>query len=923
MVNRDDNGDYTGITVTGPTVFTVTTAPHGPDFSFAQLPAFTTITTYTKTLDKGTLQLEVADGYSFSTVTLVGPTTYVATVVEGFAADLCPIETGDITADPSCAPSAATSTIAINSGNFPMTTTISTPSNTSTYTETFTDTASGSNVVDFDDGFGDYTELTVSGLLPNIILSALAIVAIWARLTTNYIGPTVITETFVDQYTYTPKVYVDSTIIETVTLTVDEGNIILDVASDATYFVTTIEGPTTAILTVTAEMDERPIRAGYNSSDPHCTIPQTYDYAAEQSGHQVNLRTLLTVLSSNQVITTQLNVGSYSTTLQNFTFMGPSSIYSTSTANFDNILFGPDAYFPGNVCGGMCGMCNIFFPTVFVYYWPVSSQNTACLVTGNSTSATSLVKRYQHQSGIPVKARGLSAVTAGVSTLVNSDGFTFTSPSVYIAFPTISAFDNCGVLGPVHYNVTRSYPPDQISTLVFPETTTPGTYQFDFADAVCPPSSLNNQFWTVVGVNGGSAYDPVIAPPADLTLIDPQWNANCFAAPFQGSDPPYALEPAPNLDPSPTSLSPTLVAAADPASGVPSIPVQTPRPTNTIFSPETATNMIGNPKSSSFAVAALPSSTPVIVNQPSSAGRQSVSVQQPPTVVTLNGQTITADASSAFIVGSQTLTPGGIITLSGTPVSLPSSGGYIIQGSSTIPLIPTAPPLPLALTYVGNTYAADPITALIIEGKTLIPGGVITLSGTPISLPISASYIIQGTKTIPLYDPTPSRPPILTLGGSIYTANALTGFTIAGQTLSPGGVITFSGTPFSLATNGGYLIQGSSTLLLASVAPEILTLGTALYTANSASAFLIAGQTLTPGGLLTIAGTTISLDGAATAAVVGSSTEALGGFIASAFGGPRPTGSGITEFEGGVEKLRVLGMLGTLVAVGWLMAWMG
>ena len=60
-------------------------------------------------------------------------------------------------------------------------------------------------------------------------------------------------------------------------------------------------------------------------------------------------------------------------------------------------------------------------------------------------------------------------------------------------------------------------------------------------------------------------------------------------------------------------------------------------------------------------------------------------------------------------------------------------------------------------------------------------------------------------------------------------------------------------------------------------APQsVLTLGDTSITANSNSEFIIAGQTLTPGGEITVSGTPIQLGSDASAAVVGSSTEPIG-----------------------------------------------
>ena len=71
------------------------------------------------------------------------------------------------------------------------------------------------------------------------------------------------------------------------------------------------------------------------------------------------------------------------------TYAKPTTIWSTLTADLNPV---PDTDPNGDpnlddYCADMCGNCNIYFPTVNVYYWPVPSPNTACL-SGASTAPT-------------------------------------------------------------------------------------------------------------------------------------------------------------------------------------------------------------------------------------------------------------------------------------------------------------------------------------------------------------------------------------------------------------------------------------------------------------------------------------------------------------------------------------------------------
>ena len=183
-----------------------------------------------------------------------------------------------------------------------------------------------------------------------------------------------------------------------------------------------------------------------------------------------------------------------------------------------------------------------------------------------------------------------------------------------------------------------------------------------------------------------------------------------------------------------------------------------------------------------------------------------------PAVLSFDGSSYTADASSDFIIDGQTLAQGAAIIVSGTPISLPSGGAIAVIGSSTQSLrsaaIVTAAPV---LTLDGSTYTADASSDFIIDGQTLTPGGVITVSGTPISYDGSGNDMVKGTSTESLATAMITPADIFTVDGEVFTANP-TAFSIDGTTISAGGPgVTISGTPVSLEP-GGILVIGTSSL---------------------------------------------------------------------------------------------------------------
>jgi len=92
----------------------------------------------------------------------------------------------------------------------------------------------------------------------------------------------------------------------------------------------------------------------------------------------------------------------------------------------------------------------------------------------------------------------------------------------------------------------------------------------------------------------------------------------------------------------------------------------------------------------------------------------------------------------------------------------------------------------------------------------------------------------------------------------MITADSASEYVIGSQALIPGSAIIVSGTPVSPGPSA--LVIGSSTHFLTSTAAPLLTIGGSTITANSASQYLISGQTLIPGGsAIIVSRTPISL----------------------------------------------------------------
>lgn len=283
--------------------------------------------------------------------------------------------------------------------------------------------------------------------------------------------------------------------------------------------------------------------------------------------------------------------------------------------------------------------------------------------------------------------------------------------------------------------------------------------------------------------------------------------------------------------------------------------------------------------------------------------------------LTIGSKIYTANQASAYIIDGQTLTPGAQITVDGTTVSLAPQASALVVGSKKEPLVPSFA-LP-TLTINSKIYTANRASAYVINGQTLTPSGHILVDGTPVFLAPQASALEVGSKVGSLSFPLPT----LTIDSKVYTANSDSAYIVKGQTLTRGGQITVDGTPISLAAQASVLVIGSTTeTLLTSFASPSITVDSEVFTANSASAYIIKGQTLTAGGQVTVEGTPIFLASDASDLVIGSDTQilaavsstiGLGQLIMDGFNGDGGRGSGSDDGDGSSGGSKITGAAAT------------
>ncbi|MCJ1270405.1 hypothetical protein MMC22_010302 [Lobaria immixta] len=305
--------------------------------------------------------------------------------------------------------------------------------------------------------------------------------------------------------------------------------------------------------------------------------------------------------------------------------------------------------------------------------------------------------------------------------------------------------------------------------------------------------------------------------------------------------------------------------------------------------------------------------------------------------LTIGAKVIFPNSASEYVIDGQTLVAGSAaITVSGTPISLAPSGSNVVIGGSTISFA-TAPSILSPLTIGGTLVFPNSASEYVLGSQTIIPGAhAVIISGTPISLGPSASNIVIDSITSALIGSATPLPP-LTVDGTTILPNSASEYLIGSQTLIPGAsAITISGTRISLAPSASALVVGSKTIPITSgptitTSLPLITIGNSIFTPNAASQYIIADQTLVPGGpAITVSGTRISLAPQATDVVVGTSTEGLGRLILAGVGATIPaslngpaSATGPAAFQGGATRVYGWRWIVAILIFGWgFWAWL-
>lgn len=366
-----------------------------------------------------------------------------------------------------------------------------------------------------------------------------------------------------------------------------------------------------------------------------------------------------------------------------------------------------------------CEACSITAATLQLLYWPVTVMPPTLCANG-TINATTLT--------MPQTGDGPNTAVVGDTTL--------TSPTVYLSYKDIQAGPDLIYTGCGSKIASAIIPlePDAVYSIV--DGALSASQSFDFGNL--PPNPVpfslyspqlrrtGNQACTY-GLHNDEChlrdkvrrddlpqwtiypdYAPWIIMPDKVRDLEPEWST-CqinFVSEYDGTtyywgvlDPPSALMSASLLvDPTPASQAPGKTTKLPKFSAAPIAPspAATPRPAAATPTDAGQGSGSSNPDPGSGSDGDDPSGANSGSSPGSSSGSGSPAPHANPAipsaagqgdpVATVGGVTLSVDPAdpSAVVAGSRTLTPGQVMTISGTPVSVGSSA-VVVGGANADP----------------------------------------------------------------------------------------------------------------------------------------------------------------------------------------------------------------------------------------------
>ena len=514
----------------------------------------------------------------------------------------------------------------------------------------------------------------------------------------------------------------------------------------------------------------------------------------------------------------------------------------------------PESFLPPRQC---CGSCSIQASHVRVNFW--ASQP------------------------------GITTSPQSPYTLV-SDGYTFTSPSVYVVLSGLYARAECTMYGDgqIGNNIsvaTIAYPPDALSTARCYQEGDGGFNGWktiDYEDWQDPaPNSIAAIHSSCHLLGTATLFDPagtdlIASPqfsiPQDVSTLQPLWQEyGCRPWRYGAFDPPRTLTRADAMAPDPHT-SAVMTSSATPGAQV-APPIVSPTATNPRKTTSAAISQDPKDPHSDPALESdsklqgpkpAPESKPPSNSQasdvanrgPSAAPQDPKYPQESPASGTVVNNPQDPDRKPSNMVYASEAAKDDHLKASfksDLAPQDPAANGHYTDGSSfpptptkqdqdlgpgTSPMTEEHPPnfqqpkvIPVSTTGSETwQYHADPATNINNDSHTVVTDGpAISSSGDQANL---ASFAKSGIASF-------------AIGNEIITPNSASKYIIQGQTLTPGApAVMVSGTPFSLAPSAAHIAVGSDTIRPLNPEVSAITPGDQVITPDSARNFVIGSQTI-------------------------------------------------------------------------------
>ncbi|KAL6720091.1 hypothetical protein ACLMJK_002012 [Lecanora helva] len=533
-----------------------------------------------------------------------------------------------------------------------------------------------------------------------------------------------------------------------------------------------------------------------------------------------------------------------------------------------------------------CVECLITAKDVQILYWPVETAGAA----NNLTTAANF-----------------STTAAPTPYSLVSNGQTFISPTVYVAYRSLGPAENCPAFGPGYFaqngsafDTTIGYPPEALSTSMC--NGPPAGFQLYTAinyTELQYPTGAQTQGTCEWRINeSGTPRGPYLSIPNDIKNVKPEW-ASCSGA-FEGTfDPPKALKkasdmvaptPAPDTVPdngakpgptiAPANPPPTPAPAPNPGSGDQQPEPNKPDPDPANSDPGNGGSGKSDPSNGADSPAAAdpnkgnsnPNNGNTNNDNPSNGNSDpgDNNGHGDPG----NGNPGTGNANSG---GSNQGSPQG-----NNPNPHSSNGPSHGQGSNS-------PASNNGGSSNGNPSNSNP--GIPVSGQSSGQNGN---SGQEFpqdsqnSNPSNPQAFGGGNGGDPGAAPAanPAAPNSVVANGNTIVRNLYGGVVVAGSTYMPGSTAQLSGAPLSVAPD--HVVVGGSSYALPAPPPgsPVLFSGQSIAKAQGGG-IVIGGATIGAGSQTAVAGHTVSVD--SSNAIVDGSTYALPPSPGGAILAPAPT----------------------------------